>query len=156
MFDVPADTWYLWLGLSLVATAAVGVATQFPQATAPDAARAATTIDSVAASDHEAVASHPLDAREVRLGASRIGLRGPVGASHATLAYGPVVPTVGDERLAAVLDGAPPATQFPGRQQFVAAVESAQTRDPEWWQAPDSLTIRRVTWGEEHVTLVGS
>ncbi|MFC7194298.1 hypothetical protein ACFQL4_05895 [Halosimplex aquaticum] len=107
MFDTAVESTYVWLALAVVGAGVFGLALRIPTAPPPDATGVARTVDSVASSPHEATARHPLDARQIRLGSHRLGLRGPGGDAHASLAYGPVVPATGGDgdRLAAVLEG---------------------------------------------------
>lgn len=154
MFDAPVDAWYLWLGVAAASLTALGAAVGLPSAPPPDAAAAAGTVDSVAASPYAAIAEHPLAADELRLGPRSIALRGDGGVARARFAYGPVVP-VRDGPLGVVLDGRPPREAFQSREAFERAVEGARDRDPVWRPAPDSLQVRRISWGEEGVTLVG-
>lgn len=156
MFDAPADTWYLWLGIATASLVAVGLAVSFPTSPPPDATRLAATVDSVATSPHNATAEHPLDADEIRLGPHRIGLRGEGGTAHATLAYGPVTPVGNSSRLARVLEGVPPGTVFDSQCAFRNATATVRNGSREWHHTDDRLLVRRVTWGEFDVTLVGA
>jgi hypothetical protein len=154
MFDAPVDAWYIWLGLGTVSVAVAGVAVGLPSAAAPDAAGVAERIDTVAASPYEAADTIRLDATELRLGSTRVSLRGDGGTSHATLAYGPVVP-VGDGPLDRVLRGTSPSAVFDSRVEFERAVSRARAADHAWRPAPARLHVRRVSWGDVDATLVG-
>lgn len=155
MFDVPVDAAYVWFGVGVVSLATFGVALGLPSAAPPDAAAAARAVDAVAVGPSGATGTYALKTAErIRLGATRISLDGPGGRTHATFAY-PVTPAVGDERLERVLAGDRPATTFDSSSTFAAAVDAANARDPDWRPAPDRLTVRRVTWGDVNVTLVG-
>jgi hypothetical protein len=158
MYDTAVESTYVWLALAVVSAGVLGFALRVPTAPPPDATAVARTVDSVAASPHEATARHPLDARQLRLGSHRVGLRGPGGDAHATFAYGPVVPAAGGDgdRLSAVLRGVPPERAFPSRSSFARALNRSQTRDASWQSAPERLVVRRVTWGEVDATLVGA
>lgn len=156
MFGLPIDSWYVWVGLAAVSAALVGVAVELPTTRPPDAAAVAATVDGVAASPYDAVGEHPLRADDVRLSARRIALRRDGTTARAEFAFGPVVPvSPGDGPLRGVLYGSSPAERFDSRARFEAAVERARERDPDWRPAPDRLTVRRVSWGDVHATLVG-
>lgn len=154
MFDVPVDAWYLWIGVGTASLVVLGSALGLPARPPPDAAAAAATVDSVAASPYAAVAEHPLSAREIRLRPDGIGLRTDGGAAHARFAYGPVVP-VRAGPLRAVLVGTPPDRRFESPGEFERAIGTAREREPTWEPAPDRLLVRRVTWGGVDGTLVG-
>ncbi|MFB6097146.1 MAG: hypothetical protein ABEJ74_07140 [Haloferacaceae archaeon] len=156
MFDVPVDGWYAWLGLAAVSLLLLGTALALPTAPPPSAERAAATVDRVAASGHDASATLPLDAEAVRLGPRRIALRSNAGTGHATLAYGPATPVTPESPLAAVLDGAPPSSQFGSRASFARAAASARNRTPAWRPAGDEFRVRHVAWRGVEVTLVGA
>ncbi|MFQ3318240.1 MAG: hypothetical protein ACI8UR_000406 [Natronomonas sp.] len=155
MFDIPLDALYVWLGLTVVSGAAFGVASAVPAAPPPDASGAAETVDSVAASRYGSVGSHPLSAADaVRIGRDTVSLRGPGETTHATLGYGPVTPATTNERLLAVLHGEPPERVFATAEAFERAVESARAADPRWHRT-DRLLVRRISWEETDVVLVG-
>ncbi len=156
MFDVPLDAWYAWFGVaavSLVAFAAVG---SLPTAPPPDASGAADVVDSVAASDYPATGEYPLDAAEIRLGPSEVGLRNDAGESEAAFAFGPVTPVVEGSRLQSVLHGVPPRQVFDSKRAFRQAVIEARTREPTWRPVERTLVVRTVAWGGFDVTLVGA
>ena len=155
MFDAPADAWYVWLGLSAVSLAVLGVATSLPTAPTPDAASAAETIDQVAVSDYDAAATHALHANRIRVETHRIGLRNAAGTAHATLAS-PVTPVAPGTATARLLRGRPPAAVFASPSAFERAVEHARERPPSWRPAATPLVVRRVSWGGVDVTLVGT
>jgi hypothetical protein len=158
MFDTAVESTHVWLGLAVVSAGILGLALRVPTAPPPDATGLARTVDSVAASPHEATARHPLDARQIRIGAHRVGLRGPGGDAHASLAYGPVVPAVGSDgdRLRRVLRGIPPERVFGSEATFARALDRSRTTEPSWRSAPERLLVRRVTWGDTNATLVGA
>lgn len=156
MYGTPVEATYVWVGLTVVGAAALGLATELPRAPPPDAATVAGTVDRVAASEFEATARQPLVAAEIRLGSHRIGLRTAGGATHASFAADGVVPVRDDGALADVLRGAPPSQRFDDPAAFEAALERARTRDPDWRPAPSELVVRRVTWGDASATLVGA
>ena len=154
MFDAPVETWYLWVGLALASTAALGVATNLPRTPPPDAASAADTVDSVAASQRPATGVHPVSADAVRLGPYRLGLRDDGASAHATFAYGPVTPVRSGTALRDVLRGAPPESAFGTPASFRRAAADARNRTPAW-RSREQLTVRRVSWEGVDVTLVG-
>ena len=156
MFDVPVDGWYTWLGLAAVSLLLLGTALALPTAPPPSAERAAATVDRVAASEHDASATHPLDAQAIRLGAHRIALRSTAGTSHATVAFGPATPVVPGSRLDSILNGAPPSSRFASPASFARAADRARNRSPSWHPAGDELRVRHVTWRGVEVTLVGA
>jgi len=156
MFDAPADTWYLWLGVATTSALALGVAVALPSTVPPDAAGAASTVDAVASSPHEATGEHPLDARQIKLGSNRIGLRNDGGTAHASFAYGPVTPVREGSRLATVLAGTPPAQVFADASAFQSVTATARNRTRGWERIDGNLVVRRVTWEGVDVTLVSA
>lgn len=154
MFELSLDAWHAWLGVAAASVVVFGVALGLPSAAPPAAAPAADTVDEVATSPYEAQATVELRADAYRVDSHRLSLRTDGGTSHATLAYGPVTPA-DDTALERVLDGASPSTVFASQTEFERAVDSAQARDGEWRSAPETLVIRRVTWGDVDATLVG-
>ncbi|AQL41987.1 hypothetical protein BV210_04305 [Halorientalis sp. IM1011] len=156
MFDAPADTWYLWVGVATASALAFGVAAALPTTVPPDAQRAAATVDAVATSPHNATGEHTLDATAVELGSRRIGLRNDGGTTHAAFAYGPVTPVRGGTDLAAVLRGEPPGDVFSNATEFRTAAAEARNRTRAWRETDGRLVARRVTWEGIDVTLVGA
>ncbi|NEU57541.1 hypothetical protein [Halorussus sp. MSC15.2] len=154
MFDAPVETWYLWVGLAVASAAAVGLAATLPRAPPPDAAGAAETVDSVAASDRPTTGVHPLSADAARVGTYRIWLRDDGATGHATFAFGPVTPVRRDTALWDVLRGTPPERAFGTAADFRRAAADARDRTPVW-RSRDRLTVRRVAWEGVDVTLVG-
>lgn len=155
MFDVPVDGLYVWLGVALVGLVAFGVVVGLPDGTAPDARSLARAVDAVSAGPAGARGSHRVRAEAIKVGPRRVDLRGPTGSSHAAFAYGPVVPVDPGATLAPVLRGRSPSATFDRRASFADAIEGARDRDPAWRTAPDRVEVRRVSWGEIDVTLVG-
>lgn len=154
MFDVPADAWYLWVGLAAASVAAFGVAAQLPTEPPPDAAAAANAVDVIAASPHPASLTYPLTGDEVRLGPERIALRTDGGTARASFAYGPVIPVQDGTLLWEVLRGARPAHVFESPAALERAAAAARERPAEWRPADDSLRARYVSWEGVDVTLV--
>lgn len=156
MFDAPADTWYLWLGVATASVLALGVAVGLPTTVPPDAAGAANTIDAVAASPHEATGQHALDARQTKISPHQIALRNDGGTTHAQFVYGPVTPVGETSPLASVLTGTPPERVFASPSEFRTATATARNRTPPWERVDGKLIVRRVTWEGVDVTLVGA
>lgn len=156
MFDAPADTWYLYLGVAAASTLALGVALALPATAPPDATRAAATVDHVAASPHDATGRAPLDAAEIDVEPSGITLRNDAGTVHATFAAAPVTPVGDRSRLRRVLGGVPPECVFADPAAFGEAAATARNRSRDWRDAGDRLVVRHVTWRGTDVTLVGT
>ena len=154
MFDAPLDVWYAWLGTGLVSLAVAGTVLAFPAASPGDAGAVADAVDEVAASEYDAREEVAVPAEELRLGPLTVGLRAGGETAHARFEYGPVTP-VRDGELRAVLAGRPPDAVFADPGAFRAAVERAQRRDRTWRDAPRTLQVRCVSWGEVDATLVG-
>jgi hypothetical protein len=155
MFGAPVDAWYVWIGLAVVASTTVGVASALPAAQPPDASSAARTVDGVAASEYEAVGKHPLPGIDsIRLGADSISVRGAGGTDHAAFGYDSVTPVTGEFGLEPVLHGEPPDRAFESRAAFERAIERARAAEPEWRQT-DRLLVRRVSWGDIDAVVAG-
>lgn len=157
MLDLPLDSWYAWLGLSLAGVALVGAASGLPTVPPPNADSAAATVDRVAAAEYAATAEHPLDATAVRLGTRRLELRNDAGTAHATLAFGPVTPVpTNDSALRDVVHGAHPSTAFDTPEAFRQAIIDARARggDAPWRAVDRTLLVRRTTWEGVDVVLV--
>ncbi|EFW90748.1 hypothetical protein ZOD2009_16418 [Haladaptatus paucihalophilus DX253] len=162
MFDAPLDAWYVWLGVTVVSFAVLGVAIELPTAPPPNAASVADTVDSVAGCTYTATAEHPLSARKIKLGPRRLGLNGKGGIAHATFAYGPVVPVVPDggrrsdstSRLNRVLSGSPPSAVFDSPADFRAAIRESRDHQSVWRRAHSTLRVRCVSWEGVDATLV--
>ncbi|GAB3414220.1 hypothetical protein GCM10027435_08870 [Haloparvum alkalitolerans] len=155
MFEVPLDGLYAWVGVAALSVAVLGVASALPSAPAPDAAGAAATVDAVAGGDYPATGEHGIAAERIRITPERIVLDGEGGTASAGFRRGAVTPVRGNGRLARVLRGAPPSAVFDSSGAFAAAARNARETEPEWRTASDRLRIRRVHWGDVHVTLVG-
>lgn len=162
MFETHLDATYAWLGLALVSVATVGVTAALPASPPPDASGVAHTIDSVGGGEYPATAEHGLAADRIHLTSRSVALDGGGGTARATVHAPRVTPvpsgreeTPGGAGLRRVLDGAPADAAFNGPEEFAAAAERARASDHEWRPAPERLTVRRVHYGEEHVTLVG-
>jgi len=155
MFDIPLDAWYVWVGLAIASGSVFGVASAMPAAAPPEATEAAETVDSVAASRYAAVGDHPVpNADAARIGAESLSLRGGGGTTHARFRYGPVTPARGSERLADVLEGAPPESRFDSPTAFERTANAARSDAPTWRNV-DRISVRRVSWEGVDVVLVG-
>ena len=156
MLDVPADVPPVLVALSFVSTALLGVSLAASPAPGPRAAPLADTVDAVAAADTPGVETRQVDARDLRIARHGLAVRGPGGTSHASFAYGPVVPVRADTSLWQALRGTPPGDVYDSQLSFANAAVAASVRDPVWRHDADRLTVRRVTWGGVDVTLVGA
>ena len=154
MFGVPADAMWIWIGLLLGSAAMFGVIVDLPAAP-PDADRVASAVESVQAIEYTSTARVPVEATEVKLTESSVALRGPGGTGHATFAGGTVTPVRPGTRLSDVLHGRSPQEAFPVPGSLRRAVTAARRRPATWRAAGDSLTVRRVRYGEVDCVLVG-
>jgi hypothetical protein len=162
VFETNLDATYAWIGLAMVSVATAGVAAALPASPPPDASGVAHTIDSIADNEYPARAEHGLAADRIRLTDRSVALDGGGATTRASL-RAPLITPVPTERrgtadgdgLRRVLAGVPPDAVFDGPEEFAAAAEGARGGDHEWRPAPERLTVRRVHYGEVHVTLVG-
>jgi hypothetical protein len=155
MFETPVDAWYVWIGLTIVASTGVGIAITLPTAAPQDASKTARVIDGVAASEFEAVGTRSLaNVESVRIGTNSMSTRGPGGTAHAEFGYGPVTPVPAGSDLEAVVRGQPPRRAFDSPSAFDAATTRARATEPTWQDA-DRLIVRRVSWEGIDVVLVG-
>lgn len=157
MLGPPIDAWYVWLGVSLVSLAVLGVAvvaTPEPPSNANDAAE---TIERAASSRPPATATHAIDADRVRIRESRIVLEG-AETERATIDHGRMVPAQRGSDLRRVALGAAPGDVFEEKGAFAAAVEtaieSASTEGVVIEPAGDRLIVRTIAYGGQHVVLV--
>jgi hypothetical protein len=65
------------------------------------------------------------------------------------------VTPVSSGSLRSVLDGRTPASVFRSKQRFERAIATARDTRSRWVPAPDTLTVRRVRWGDVNATLAG-
>lgn len=154
MFDAPVDAWYVWLGLGAVSVAVAGTALALPTAAPPTPGPVADTIDSVASSQYRGRATVAVTADRLRLTRRAIALRTDGGTARTRFAFGPVTPAWSAE-LQRLVHGAKPGSVFRTAEGFQAALERARGASRRWRRAPESLTVRRVRWGEVNATLVG-
>lgn len=155
MNAIPADVPPIWIALLVVSATVLGVVLALPNAPPPDATRVAQSIDAVAATDHTATATVPMDVEDVRLSIHQIALRSEGGTAHASLHYGPVTPVQRDSDLAAVLHGAPPEAVFDSPEAFRTARDRARATNSTWEPAGTAIDVRRVQYGEVTDVLVG-
>lgn len=169
--EVPADAWYVWVGVVFVSIAVAGVAVGLPSEPPPDASGAANTVDRVAASEHGTKATVELDAGQARIGTKQLAFRNDGGTTHASVAFGSMTPIdaatgstveVGADLLAgqtvdAVLDRHP---EFEREQQLrdaFADLRAAVDRDgAEWRETEGRLRVRSIRVAGEKITLVGT
>ncbi|MFB6220419.1 MAG: hypothetical protein ABEH90_03180 [Halolamina sp.] len=155
MFELPADSPALWVGLAVTAAAFLAVAGSLPTSPPPDAASVAGTVDGVAAGDAPAMASHRHAADAVRLDPHGLAMRNNAGTARATFAFGPITPVVGDGPLRAVLDGEHPADVFDDPTEFRQTVVEARSEQPRWVTS-STVEVTGVSWNGYRVTLVGA
>lgn len=154
MFDAPIDGVYAWLGVAVVSIAVAAVAVSLPSTVPPDASAVAAQIDRVATSEHRVATSIQPDADAMRVRASQVSLRRDGTTAHAPL-VGERVVTADTDALAALLAGQPAESVYTDRAAFARAVDEVTAGQGTWRPAPEHLQIRRVTWGEIDVTVVG-
>lgn len=155
MFDAPIEDWYVWLGVATVSVAVLGVVVGFPASAPPRAAAVADAVDRVATSPDGATATYEVRAEAIEIDRRRIRLRGDGGTARASVAFGPMTPAAGDERLKRVLAGERPGSVFDSPDAFGDAAANARDRSAEWRTAPQTLRVRRVSWEGIDVVLVG-
>lgn len=152
MLGPPIDAWYVWLGVSLASLAVLGVASVAAPDPPSEAPAVAETVDTVAASEPPASATHPIGADRVRVGAHRLTLEG-ARPRTAVVRYGPVTPAQRGTALEAVARGASPAERFASPAAFAAAAADAREHERVIEPAGD-LLVRTVAWDDVEVTLV--
>lgn len=132
-----------------------GTVADMPAGPPPAAERAAATVDDVAQLQQTATARVPLEAEAIKLGPSRVSLRGPGGVGHSRFENAPVTPVRPGTRLADVLHGTPPETAYPTPEAFELSMVRARSVQPEWRTTGSELLVRRVSYGEVNGVLVG-
>jgi len=153
MFETPVDALHVWVGLALAGVVALGVAVQLPTERPPDAAGVADTVDAVATSEYPATGAYRSRAETVRVGVDRVWLRNDGGRTAATLVTD-VVPARSDD-LRGVLHGADPREVYDSRTAFETALATARDGEARWRETDGRIVVRRLTWGDLDVTLVG-
>lgn len=156
--EAPVDAWYVWLALALVGIGLLALVGTLPSQPAPDAERAADTIDRVASGEYDASARYRHDASAIRIGPERISMRNDGGTAHATIAYGQVVHVraiendTRRERLRVALSERGPIDERT-RTFLTAAIETGSVTSPEWYPAQGTVRARAVHVSGERVVL---
>ncbi|ELY35244.1 DUF7283 family protein [Natronorubrum tibetense] len=163
-WETPADAWYVWLAVSIVSVGLAGIVLGLPTGPPPDANQAANTIDRVAGTTHDASATYGHDAAEVKVEGPTVSLRNDHGTARSTLAYGTVVPVMGNERLEAIARGASLESAYgdavgTDRQDIEGEfltdlVEAHDETDGEWKHADGELAVRTLEVEAEAGTTV--
>ena len=154
--EVPADAWYVWIGVSIVSIGLAGVVVALPAEPPPDAERAAGALDRVAAAGYDATVTLEHDADAVRIGPERIAMRNNGGVSRARLSFGPVVPVDALEMTAAertVIDGVI-AGERPLPAGFERRLAGVDNETGRWSPARGALRARAVEVAGRRVVLV--
>jgi hypothetical protein len=171
--EVPADAWYVWVGVALVSVGLLGVALALPSQPPPDAAKAANAIDRVAGSTHQATASYDHDATAVRIGTKQLSMRNDGGTAHASIAFGSLTPVSAVENstirrvLERILHGQSPeraiATESGvddvaqlrhGAGGAADARDQIERRGAAWRSAAEQLRVRKLELAGETVILI--
>lgn len=153
MLGPPIDAWYVWIGVSMVSLAVLGVAVVATPEPPSTATAAAETIEEVAASRAPASATHPIDADRVRVGEYRLVTEGDT-VETATIDHGRMTPAQRETQLRRVAMGASPTDVFESVQAFADAVEEARETQRLVEPAGDELIVRKVDHGGDDVVLV--
>ncbi|QLC33755.1 hypothetical protein EFA46_005935 [Halarchaeum sp. CBA1220] len=154
MTDTFGDTLPVWIALTAVGAVALGAVLAIPGTPPPDATAVANAVSVVAAGEHAAARTIPVDASAVRVRPTALGLRNDAGAAHAPL---PEVTPASTPALRRVLHGDPPLAVYPSPAAFRAAVADAGANATAagWRPADGPLTVRHVVNGGVDVTLLG-
>lgn len=145
--ESPADAWYVWFGVAIVSVAIAAVAIGLPSGPPPDANAAANAIERVSGSSYDASVAHDHDADEVRIDATRISMRNEHGTTHASIAFGEVVPVMGNDRLENVVYGEVVDDEFGTSQEFIGSIDAALDENGnEWRLGRSELVVRSVSW----------
>lgn len=153
MLGPPVDAWYVWIGVSLVSMAVLGVAvfaTPEPPSTAHPAAE---TVEQVAASRPPATGTHEIDADRVRVGEYRLTIEGD-RSETATIDHGRMTPAPRGTALRRVALGTPPEDVFDSQWAFRDAVQEARGEERTIEPVGDRLIVRKVRYGGSDVVLV--
>lgn len=154
MFDAPIDGVYVWLGVTAVSLVVAGIALSLPTTVPPDAPAVAAQVDEVATSEHRVASTIQLDADTMRIRGPQLALRDDGVTARARLVAANAAFARTDS-LRALLWGTEPTSVFSDRDAFRDAIDAARHREATWRPAPTRLQIRRVSWGEVDVTLLG-
>ncbi|WP_436346782.1 DUF7283 family protein [Natronorubrum sp. FCH18a] len=154
-WEAPADAWYVWLAVSIVSVAVAGIVLGLPTGPPPDANQAANTIDRVTGNTYDASATYEHDADEVKIEGPTVSLRNEHGTAHSSIAYGTVIPVMGNERLEKVARGASLESVYgdaveTDRQdvegEFLTdLVDAYDETDGEWQIADGELAVRTLS-----------
>lgn len=169
--EVPADAWYVWIGVVFVSLTVAGVVLSLPSEPPPDAGEAANTVDRVAASEYGTRATYELDATQARIGTKQLAFRNDGGTTHASIAFGSMTPVdsatgetaeagealLAGESVAAVLDRRPRFGREDELREAFADLRAAVDGDgAEWHETTGRLRVRSVRLAGEVVVLVGT
>lgn len=153
--EASADAWYVWLALSILSVAITGIVLGLPTGSPPDAPEAANTIERTAGATYEANSVYEHDATALKVHGPTIALRNEHGTSRASLAYGTVVPVMGDERLENVTAGTPFETEYSDELEdpdiaattafFEDLAAANASNSGEWVPADSELRTRTVS-----------
>ncbi|QZA88816.1 hypothetical protein K0C01_01220 [Salinarchaeum sp. IM2453] len=155
MHGPPIQAWYVFVAVSLVSIAIVGVAIEVTPTSKPQAQSVAETIDSVAASPPPTTGKHQTDAESMRVTPRSVELQKNGKRAYATFQISTVTPTVHNATLQKVLQGVPPSQVYETETAFANATREAQLQNSTWQPLNEEVTIRSVSWGETDATLVG-
>jgi hypothetical protein len=153
MLGPPIDAWYVWIGVSMVSLAVLGVAVLATPEPPSNADAAAETIEQVASSRPPATATHDIDADRVRVGEGRIVLEADE-TDRATIGHGQMTPAPRGTDLRRVALGAPPESVFASKTAFGEAANASRSARRIVEPAGDELIVRKVSYGGIDVLLV--
>ncbi len=152
--EAPVDAWYVWLAVSIVSIALVGIVLGLPTGPPPDANEAANTIERTAGSTYETSSAYEHDADEIRIDGPTVSLRNEHGTAHSSLSYGTVVPVMGNERLENVTSGTSFETEYAeeiadpstaATEAFFDDTEDARAENAgEWVSATGEMRVQSV------------
>ena len=169
--EVPADAWYVWIGVVFVSITVAGVVLGLPSEPPPDAGEAANTVDRVAASEHGTRVTYELDATQARIGTKQLAFRNDGGTTHASIAFGSMTPVdsatgataeagmalLAGKSVAAVLGRQPEFDREEVLREAFADLRVAVDRDgAQWHETTGRLRVRSVRLAGEVVVLVGT
>lgn len=153
MLGPPIDAWYVWIGVSMVSLAVLGVAVVVTPEPPSRATPAAETIEAVAASRAPASATSPIDADRVLVSEYRLVIDGD-DRETVTIDHGRMTPAQRGTELRRVALGASPSALFESVTAFQDAIEAARDEQRRIEPADDQLIVRKCSYGGMDVTLV--
>ncbi|WP_248518189.1 DUF7283 family protein [Salinarchaeum laminariae] len=153
MLGPPIDAWYVWIGVSMVSLAVLGVAVAVTPEPPSRATPAAETIEEVAASRAPASATYPIDADRVLVSEYRLVIEGE-DREAVTIDHGRMTPAERGTDLRRVALGASPNELFESTATFAEAIETARDERRRIEPAGDRLIVRKLSYGGTDVTLV--